>query len=243
MSGVLVVDDEPAIVRTMAVNLRARGYAVHVATTGREALELAARHHPDAVVLDLGLPDIDGVQVIHGLRGWTSVPIIVLSARAAEAQKVAALDAGASDYVTKPFGMDEFMARLRVALRSPGVRTPDPVIETSDFSVDLARGLVTRRDGTPVHLTATEWAIVEILARNAGKLVTQRQFLDEVWHLRGNRTNYLRVFMVAVRRKLEPDPSRPRYFITEPGCGLRFVPEGMTEVAALQRAPGQPVGC
>jgi two-component system KDP operon response regulator KdpE len=226
MSSVLVVDDEPAIVRTMAVNLRARGYGVQLASTGQQALELAARHHPDAVVLDLGLPDMEGLQVIHGLRGWTSVPIIVLSARSAESAKVAALDAGASDYITKPFGMDEFMARLRVALRSSNPLSPPPTIVTDDFRIDLARHLVTRNDGVPVHLTATEWAIVEVLARNAGKLVTQRQFLEEVWHLHGNRTNYLRVFMVGVRRKLEPNPSRPKYFITEQGCGLRFIPEG-----------------
>jgi len=230
MTGILIVDDEPAILRTMAVNLRARGYGVQTATDGRQALELAARHHPDAVVLDLGLPDLDGVEVIYGLRGWTSVPIIILSARSGEAQKVAALDAGANDYVTKPFGMDEFMARLRVALRTPSPTTPPPVVETPDFRIDLARQLVTRTDGTPVRLTATEWQIVDVLVRNAGKLVTQRQFLNEVWHLRGDRTNYLRVFMVAVRRKLEPDPRQPRYFITETGVGLRFVPEG--------RAPG-----
>jgi len=226
VSGVLIVDDEPAILRTLAVNLRARGYEVQTATDGRQALELAARHHPDAVVLDLGLPDLDGVEVIYGLRGWTSVPILVLSARSAEAQKVAALDAGANDYVTKPFGMDEFMARLRVALRTPGPAAQPAVIDTPDFRIDLALRLVTKAGGEPVRLTATEWQIIEVLARNAGRLVTQRQFLSEIWHLKGDRTNYLRVYMVALRRKLEPDPRRPRYFITEPGCGLRFVLEG-----------------
>ena len=240
MSSVLVVDDEPAIVRTMAVNLRARAYAVHIATGGRQALELAARHHPDAVVLDLGLPDMDGVEIIHGLRGWTTVPIIVLSARTAESQKVRALDAGANDYITKPFGMDEFMARLRVALRSPTPAT-DPVIQTADFCIDLGRHVITRSDGAPVRLTATEWSIVEVLARNAGKLVTHKQFLEEVWNLRGNRTAYLRVFMVAVRRKLEPDPTRPKYFITEPGCGLRLVPEGSANPQE-DRAEASPLG-
>jgi two-component system KDP operon response regulator KdpE len=226
MSTILVVDDEMPILRTMAVNLRARGYDVQLASTGHQALALAARRHPDAVILDLGLPDIDGIDVIRGLRGWTEVPIIVLSARTAESQKVQALDAGANDYVSKPFGMDEFMARLRVALRAPAAAEETPVVETADFTIDLATKRVRRVDGTDVRLTATEWQVVGILARNPGKLVTQRQLLEEVWGLRDTKTNYLRVFMVAIRRKLEPDPSRPRYFITEPGSGLRFVPEG-----------------
>jgi len=226
MSTILVVDDEAPILRTMAVNLRARGYDVQLASTGTQALALAARHHPDAVVLDLGLPDVDGIDVIRGLRGWTSVPIIVLSARTAEAQKVAALDAGANDYVSKPFGMDEFMARLRVALRAAPGAEEVPVVETADFCIDLTNKRV-RRDGADVRLTATEWQIVELLARNPGKLLTQRQLLEEVWGLHDTKTNYLRVFMVAIRRKLEPDPSHPKYFITEPGSGLRFVPEGV----------------
>ena len=225
MSTILVVDDEAPILRTMAVNLRARGYDVQLASTGTQALALAARHHPDAVVLDLGLPDVDGIDVIRGLRGWTSVPIIVLSARTAEAQKVAALDAGANDYVSKPFGMDEFMARLRVALRATPGAEEVPVVETEDFSIDLATKRV-RRHGADVRLTATEWQVVEQLARNPGKLLTQRQMLERVWGLRDTKSNYLRVFMVGIRRKLEPDPSHPRYFITEPGSGLRFVPEG-----------------
>jgi DNA-binding response OmpR family regulator len=226
MSTVLVVDDEPAIVRTMDVNLRARGYDVQIAVSGHQALALAARRHPDVIVLDLGLPDMDGVEVIRGLRGWTSVPIIVLSARTAEAQKVASLDAGANDYVSKPFGMDELMARLRVALRVPQTANEEPVVETADFSIDLAAKRV-RREGRDIRLTATEWQVVELLARNAGRLVTQRQLLEEVWGLRDVKTNYLRVFMVAIRRKLEPDPAHPRYFITEPGSGIRFVPEGV----------------
>lgn len=226
MSTILVADDETAILRTMAVNLRARGYEVLLASTGHQALDLAARRHPDAVVLDLGLPDLDGVDVIRGLRGWSSVPIIVLSARTAEAQKVAALDAGANDYVSKPFGMDEFMARLRVVLRTASPSEQHPRVDTADFSIDLAAKRVTRSDGVDVRLTATEWQVVELLARNPGKLVTQRQMLAEVWGLHDAKTNYLRVFMVAIRRKLEPDPAHPRYFITEPGSGLRFVPEG-----------------
>jgi two-component system KDP operon response regulator KdpE len=232
MSTILVVDDEKPILQTMAVNLRARGYEVQLASTGTQALALAARRHPDAVVLDLGLPDMDGIEVIRGLRGWTTVPIIILSARTAEAQKVAALDAGANDYVSKPFGMDEFMARLRVALRSPAPLEEVPVVETSDFSIDLAEKRVRRADGVTVRLTATEWQVVEFLARNPGKLVSQRQLLEVVWGLRDTKSNLVRVFMVAVRRKLEPDPSNPRYFITEPGFGLRFVPEGSATKSA-----------
>ncbi|HXX88721.1 MAG TPA: response regulator [Acidimicrobiales bacterium] len=227
MSTVLVVDDEKPMLRTMAVNLRARGYQVELAASGRQALALAARRHPDAVVLDLGLPDIDGIDVIRGLRGWTMVPIIVLSARTAEAQKVAALDAGANDYVSKPFGMDELMARVRVALRVPAAIEEAPVVKTADFTVDLAAKRVQLADGSDVRLTATEWQVVEVLARNPDKLVSQRQLLKEVWGLQDTKTNYLRVFMVSIRRKLEPEPSNPRYFITEPGVGLRFVPGGV----------------
>ena len=226
MSTVLVVDDEPALIRTMDINLRSRGYEVFLAASGHEALAIAARNHPDAIVLDLGLPDMDGVDVIYGLRGWTSVPIIVLSARTEESQKVAALDAGANDYVAKPFGMDELMARLRVALRAPASVEDAPVVETPDFTIDLAAKRV-RRQGREVRLTATEWQVVELLARNAGKLVTQHQLLEQVWGLHNLKTNYVRVFLVTIRRKLEPDPAHPRYFVTEPGSGIRFVPEGL----------------
>jgi two-component system KDP operon response regulator KdpE len=225
MSTVLVVDDEPPILRTMAINLRARGYGVQLAVSGTQALSVAARHHPDAVILDLGLPDIDGAEVIRGLRGWTNVPIIVLSARTAEQQKVAALDAGANDYVTKPFGMDELMARLRVVLRAPAGGEESAVVHTPDFTIDLGNRLV-QRDGRDVRLTATEWQVVEILVRNPGRLITQRQLLEQVWGLTDTKTNYVRVLMVAIRRKLEPDPAHPRYFLTEPRSGLRFLPEG-----------------
>jgi len=222
---VLVVDDEKPILHTMAVNLRARGYDVDLATTATQALASAARRHPDVVILDLGLPDMDGIDVIRGLRGWSSVPIIILSARVTEAQKVAALDAGANDYVTKPFGMDELMARLRVALRLPDVAQQEPTIETADFTIDLAAKRV-HKHGVDVRLTSTEWRIVELLAKNSGRLVTQRLLLEQVWGLEGEKTNYVRVFMVAIRRKLEPDPAHPRYFVTEPGSGIRFVPDG-----------------
>jgi DNA-binding response OmpR family regulator len=221
---ILVVDDEPAILRALDVNLRARGYEVQLAATGTQALALAARRHPDAVVLDLGLPDMTGLEVIHGLRGWSAVPIIVLSARTAEAQKVAALDAGANDYVSKPFGMDELMARLRVALRATDAEV-HPLVETPDFTIDVGAKRV-QRNGQDVRLTATEWQVVEIFARNPGRLISQRQLLEEVWGLRDVKTNYVRTFMVGIRRKLEPDPTHPRYFLTETGAGVRFLPGG-----------------
>ena len=188
------------------------------------ALQLAARKHPDLVIVDLGLPGIDGVEVIRGIRGWSHVPIIVLSVRDREADKVAALDAGADDYVTKPFGMDELLARLRAAMRRSTPAEEEAVVETEHFSVDLAAKRIMTPDGE-VKLTPTEWNLVEILVRNAGKLVTQRQLLQEVWGPQYEReTNYLRVYFAQIRRKLEPDPARPRYFITEARMGYRFSP-------------------
>jgi two-component system, OmpR family, KDP operon response regulator KdpE len=222
VSRVLVVDDEPQIRRALSINLRARGYDVDLAPDGERALDVAARNHPDVVVLDLGLPGIDGVDVIRGLRGWSQVPIVVLSVRDAEGDKVAALDAGADDYVTKPFGMDELLARLRAALRRTIPAEEEALIETRDFTIDLASKKV-RRDGEEVRLTPTEWHLVEALVRNRGRLVGQRQLLQEVWGPQyHDETNYLRVFMAQVRRKLEPEPGHPRYFITEPGMGYRF---------------------
>jgi two-component system KDP operon response regulator KdpE len=222
VARVLVVDDEPQIRRALGINLRARGYDVDLAESGEQGLDLAARHHPDVVVLDLGLPGMDGVEVIQGLRGWSRVPVIVLSVRDAEAAKVAALDAGADDFVTKPFGMDELLARLRAALRRATPAEEEAVVETPDFTIDLAAKRVTRA-GEEVRLTPTEWHLVEVLVRNQGKLVAQRQLLQEVWGPQyHDETNYLRVFMAQVRRKLEPEPSQPRYFITEPGMGYRF---------------------
>lgn len=221
---VLVVDDETQIIRALTVNLQALGYEVDAAGTGEDALKKAADHKPDAVILDLGLPGIDGVEVIRGLRGWTKIPIIVLSVREEEREKIAALDAGADDYVTKPFGMGELVARLRAALRrSSDTDRSAPVVETPDFIIDLAAKRVTRPDGEEIRLTPTEWGIVEVLALNRGKLVTQVQLLRDVWGPNyGEETNYLRVFMAQIRRKLEPDPTGPRYFITEPGMGYRF---------------------
>ena len=224
MSRVLVVDDEPQILRALGINLRARGYEVDLAPDGERALDVAARHHPDVVVLDLGLPGIDGVDVIRGLRGWSQVPIVVLSVRDAEGDKVAALDAGADDYVTKPFGMDELLARLRAALRRTTPAEEEALVETADFTIDLAAKKV-RRDGEEVRLTPTEWNLVEVLVRNRGRLVAQTQLLQEVWGPQyHDETNYLRVFMAQLRRKLEPEPAHPRYFITEPGMGYRFEP-------------------
>ncbi len=224
MTRVLVVDDEPQLARALAINLRARRYEVDVAGAGAAALALAAERHPDVVILDLGLPDVDGMDVIRGLRGWSEVPIIVLSARQDSADKVEALDLGADDYVTKPFGMDELLARLRAALRRGSVDDDVPVVSTDAFTVDLgARRVV--RGGQDVRLTPTEWHLLEILVRNTGRLVSQRQLLQEVWGpAYGRETNYLRVYLAQLRRKLEPDPARPRYLVTEPGMGYRFEP-------------------
>ncbi|KRV48548.1 two-component system response regulator [Wenjunlia vitaminophila] len=226
MPRVLVVDDEPQILRALTINLRARRYQVDAARDGAEALRLAAERHPDVVILDLGLPDLDGTEVIRGLRGWTRVPIIVLSARHASDEKVEALDAGADDYVTKPFGMDELLARLRAAIRraTPADTTDTVVVSTEGFTVDLAAKKVNRR-GTDIRLTPTEWHVLELLVRNAGRLVTQKQLLREVWGPTYQaETNYLRVYLAQLRRKLEDDPAHPRHLITEPGMGYRFEP-------------------
>jgi two-component system KDP operon response regulator KdpE len=225
---VLVIEDEAALRRALRIFLEAHDYTVVLAGTGQEALDAAAKEHPDIVILDLGLPDTDGVTVAQALRGWSNVPILVLSARDAEPVKVAALDAGADDYVTKPFGMNEFLARMRAALRRAAPTESVAVIETPDLLIDLAAKRV-RRNGDEVHLTPTEWQIVEVLTRNRGKLVTQQHLLQQVWGPQYEReTHYLRIYMSQIRRKLEPDPARPRYFVTEPGMGYRFVEEEVT---------------
>ncbi len=225
MTRILVVDDEVQIRKALSVNLTARGYEVDTADSGEEALAQAAAHHPDLVLLDIGLPGIDGIEVVQGLRGWTNVPIIILSVRDAEADKVRALDAGADDYVTKPFGMNEVLARLRAALRRHHPEPEQPVIDTAAFHLDLAQKTATAADAT-VHLTPTEWAIVEVLVRHPGRLITQRQLLQDVWGPQyESETNYLRVHLAAIRKKLEPEAGRPRYFVTEPGIGYRFEPE------------------
>ena len=224
MTRVLVVDDEPSILRALRINLAAREYDVSTAVDGTTGLAAVARDRPDVIILDLGLPDMDGTEVIHGVRGWTSIPIIVLSAWGQENQKVAALDAGADDYVTKPFGMDELLARLRAAVRRAAPAPEAPVVATADFTVDLAAKQVVRSDGSAVRLTPTEWQVLEILVRNSGRLVTQRQLLREIWGpAYETESNYLRVYLAQLRRKLEPEPSRPRYLLTEPG-GYRFTP-------------------
>ena len=222
MTRVLVIDDEPQILRALSTNLRARDFEVDLAQTGAEGLRRAADRLPDLVVVDLGLPDIDGVEVVAGLRGWTTVPIIVLSVRDGEADKVAALDAGADDYVTKPFGMNELLARMRAAMRRTAPVDEEPVVTTGNLEIDLVRKVVTR-EGAEVKLTPIEWHLVEVLVRNAGRLVSQRQLLQEVWGPEyGTESAYLRVHMAQVRKKLEPDPSRPRHFMTERGMGYRF---------------------
>jgi len=223
MTKVLLIDDELRFLRSLAISLQARGYDVDTATTGEDGLDRAARGHPDVVVLDLGLPKMDGIDVLKRMRGWTEVPVIVLSARHQEPSKVAALDAGADDYVTKPFGMDELLARLRAALRRRPSTDEHPRITTDDFTIDLDTTRVTGAEGEQVHLTPTEWGIASVLVRNAGRLVPQRQLLQEVWGPdHENETHYLRVYLAAIRRKLEPNPSRPRYFLTESGMGYRF---------------------
>lgn len=222
MSRILVVDDDVALVRALSINLRARSYDVQVAHTGAGALAAAAKYPPDVVVLDLGLPDMDGNQVIAGLRGWTKAPILVLSARESQAAKVAALDAGADDYVVKPFGMDELLARLRAAIRRATPDRDQPAVVTAHFTVDLAGKRVTTTTGE-IILTATEWHVLEVLVRNQGRTVQHRKLLEEVWGSSyTERTNYLRVYIAALRRKLEVDPARPRYVVTASGLGYRF---------------------
>ncbi len=225
MTRVLVVDDEPQILRALAINLRARGYDVATAGTGADALASAAAHHPELVVLDLGLPDLEGTEVIAGLRGWTRLPILLVSGRTDSTDKVQALDAGADDYVTKPFGMDELLARMRAMVRRGGHLEDElPEVGFDDVSVDLAARKVIR-DGTEVRLTPTEWHLLEVLVRHPGRLLSQRQLLAEVWgpgyeNAHGN----LRLYMGQLRRKLEPDPARPVHLLNEPGMGYRFEP-------------------
>jgi two-component system, OmpR family, KDP operon response regulator KdpE len=222
MTAVLVVDDESAILRTLSINLRARGYHVYPARDGRTALDVARDEQPDVIILDLGLPDLSGVDVLRRLRTWSRTPVIVLSARHGSDDKVEALDEGADDYITKPFGIEELLARVRAAVRRSGADAEE-VVETASFRIDLGAKRVSR-DGEEVRLTPTEWGLLEALVRRPGRLVSQRQLLHEVWGPTYDReTHYLRVYMAQLRRKLEPDPARPRYFLTEPGMGYRFV--------------------
>lgn len=227
MTRVLIVDDEPQILRALRINFTARQYHVITAADGTAALQAAGREHPDLVILDLGLPDIDGVQVIRTLRAWTPIPIVVLSGRADSSDKVDALDAGADDYVTKPFSIDELLARIRAVTRR---KTPTETIDQLDigrWTINLADHSVhDRHDPTDtMHLTRTEWHLLDALARNPGKLLSQRQLLQEVWGpTYQEETQYLRQYMAQLRRKLENEPARPKHLLTEPGMGYRFQP-------------------
>jgi len=224
VSRVLVVDDDPQLRRALRITLRAAGFEVVTAADGRTALAEATAAPPDVVVLDLGLPDLDGTEVLAGLRPWFTGPVLVLSARADSQDKVQALDVGADDYVTKPFDMPELLARLRAALRRSSAVADEPVVRTDHFVVDLAARQVTVA-GQAVRLTPTEWALLTELVRSPGRLVGHRQLLQSVWGPAYQReTNYLRVYLAQLRRKLEPDPTHPRYLRTEPGMGYRFTP-------------------
>ncbi|QMU75391.1 response regulator [Streptacidiphilus sp. PB12-B1b] len=235
MTRVLVVDDEPQMLRALRINLKARHYLVATAADGSSALRQAVRTPPEAVILDLGLPDLDGVDVIQALRVWSKVPIIVLSGRSGAAEKVAALDAGADDYVTKPFSMNELLARLRAVLRRPSPEEPPLAVELGGYTVDVVNCTVRRRADGPwqpgqerpeePRLTPTEWRVLALLLAHPGRLVTGRQILDDVWGPgHESKTNYLRVYLAGLRRKLEPDPAHPRHLLTEPGMGYRYQP-------------------
>jgi two-component system KDP operon response regulator KdpE len=223
VTRVLIIDDELAFLRALTLSLRARGYEVDVAATGEAGLELAASARPDVVILDLGLPGMAGLDVLRRLRSWSATPVIVLSARHSEPTKVEALDLGADDYVTKPFGFEELLARIRAAVRKGQPGAEEPVVVTDDFSVDLAAKRVLSVSGEAVRLTPTEWSIVELLVRNRGRLVSKREILHEVWGFDSDRDSpYLRVHVAAIRRKLEADTSNPRHFVTDVGRGYRF---------------------
>ncbi len=225
---VLIVEDEPALLRALQINLRARGYEVSTSATGNDALVEAARRPPHAVLLDLGLPDMDGTEVIRKLRTWSSAPVIVLSGRAGSGDKIGALDAGADDYVTKPFSMEELLARLRAALRRDTQPAGSSVLRLGSCDVDLAARTVIRHAGDtaePVRLTKTEWRMLEVLLRSPGQLVPAARLLGEVWGPGAeDSTHYLRFHMARLRRKLEDDPPRPRHLLTEPGMGYRYQP-------------------
>ena len=224
---ILIADDDPQILRALRITLAARGYEVVTASDGREALRLAADAHPDIIVLDLGMPGLTGIQVIEGVRGWSTVPILVVSGRSDSLDKVDALDAGADDYVTKPFAADELLARIRALARRTPTATDEPVVTFGDVIVDLAAHLVTR-GGAAVRLTPTEWRLLEVLVRNPDRLVTRETLLTEVWGPQYTTdTGYLRLYLAQLRKKLEAEPGKPRYLLTEAGMGYRFAPSEM----------------
>jgi len=223
---ILIADDDPQILRALRITLSARGYDVVTASDGREALRLAADGHPDIVVLDLGMPGLTGIEVIEGIRGWSTVPILVVSGRSDSLDKVLALDAGADDYVTKPFAADELLARIRALARRTPSAADEPVVTFGDVTVDLAARLVSRA-GAAVRLTPTEWRLLEVLVRNPDRLVTREKLLTEVWGPQYTTdTGYLRLYLGQLRKKLEAEPSKPRHLLTEAGMGYRFVPGG-----------------
>ena len=227
MPSILIVDDEPQLRHALALNLGIRGYDIHQATDGEAGIQAAATTHPDLILLDLGLPHLDGMNVLQAVRRWSDVPIVVLTARDDEQMKIRALDAGADDYVTKPFGMNELLARLRAVLRRSTTFTETaPQLHTEWFDVDLADGTATAGEPRrPVHLTRIEWAIIEQLARTPGRLLTYQQLIDAVWGGDGEvQPRLIRVHLNGIRRKLERDPSRPEHFLTDAGVGLRYVP-------------------
>ncbi|WP_329311122.1 response regulator [Streptomyces sp. NBC_01262] len=227
MTRILIVDDEPQMIRALRINLKARTYDVATAPNATTALQAASRNPPDAVLLDLGLPDLPGIDVIHGLRAWTSVPVIVISGQSDPAEKVAALDAGADDYLTKPFAMVELLARLRAVLRRPAAIDEPGIVDVGPWRVDLAACTAVSSSGQsePLHLTPTEWRLLIPLLRNPRRLITGRQLLREVWGPGAEqKSNYLRIYFCGLRHKLEPDPAHPHHLITEPGLGYRFDP-------------------
>ncbi|WP_407442294.1 response regulator [Rhodococcus sp. (in: high G+C Gram-positive bacteria)] len=220
---ILIADDDPQLVRALRITLAAHGHEVISAHDGAEAITTAAATHPELVLLDLGMPRLDGVRVIEALRGWTTAPIIVVSGRTGSADKVEALDAGADDYITKPFQIDELLARLRALARRAAAHTTSPLVTFGDVQIDLSAKTVTRA-GTSVHLTPTEWRMLEFLANNVGALVTRQTLLKEIWESEQvSDSGYLRLYMSQLRKKLEPDASRPRYLLTEQGMGYRLV--------------------
>lgn len=237
---ILLADDDPQILRALRITLSARGYDVILAHDGKAALAAAIEHHPDVIVLDLGMPGLTGIEVIEAVRGWSAVPILVVSGRTESWDKVEALDAGADDYVTKPFAADELLARIRALSRRTPAATDEPTTSFADVVVDLSSRQVTRA-GHPVRLTPTEWKMLELLVRNRGRLVTRETLLTEVWGAQYTTdTGYLRLYLAQLRKKLEPEPAHPRHFLTEAGMGYRFVAEPTTEPTTTSTPDGTP---